>query len=143
MCRKRGPTKSVRTQFDPINVVNPELLQNQNSRGDILKVKIKLPQGRTKAVNTDLSFPMQAHVQFFVSFDEDDNDSTGDDDDVLCDDVPASSRETEHKDPLYEPENQYSSTSDVVIAAKAEIKSASRHSLFLLSIKSLSILSML
>ena len=117
MCRKRGPTKSVRTQFDPINVVNPELLQNQNSRGDILKVKIKLPQGRTKAVNTDLSFPTQAHVQFFVSFDEDDNDST------------------EHKDPLYEPENQYSSTSDVVIAAKAEIKSASRHSLFLLSIK--------
>ena len=106
-------TKSVRTQFDPINVVNPELLQNQNSRGDILKVKIKLPQGRTKAVNTDLSFPTQAHVQFFVSFDEDDNDSTGDDDDNgLCDDVPASSRETEHKDPLYEPENQYSSTSD-------------------------------
>ena len=83
MCRKRGPTKSVRTQFDPINVVNPELLQNQNSRGDILKVKIKLPQGRTKAVNTDLSF------QFFASFDEDYNDSTGDDDDVLCDDVPA------------------------------------------------------
>ena len=106
-------TKSVRTQFDPINVVNPELLQNQNSRGDILKVKIKLPQGRTKAVNTDLSFPTQAHVQFFVSFDEDDNDSTGDDeDDGLCDDVPASSRETEHKDPLYEPENQYSSSSD-------------------------------
>ena len=37
-------TKSVRTQFDPINVLNPELLQNQNSRGDILKVKIKLPR---------------------------------------------------------------------------------------------------
>ena len=89
------------------------MLQNQNSRGDILKVKIKLPQGRTKAVNTDLSFPMQEHVQFFVSFDEDDNDSTGDDDDDgLYDDVPASSHETEHKDPLYEPENQYSSTSD-------------------------------
>ena len=29
-------TKSVSTQFVPINVVNPELLQNQNSRGDIL-----------------------------------------------------------------------------------------------------------
>ena len=51
-------------------------------------------------------------MQFYVSFDEDDNDSTGDDDDGLCDDVPASSHDKEHKDPLYEPENQYSSTSD-------------------------------
>ena len=122
MDKSVGPelhTKSVRTQYDPMDIPNPET-RPKKSPGDILRVKVKLRQGRCKAVNTELSFPPQANEQFSVSFGDDDSDSNVDDDsDVNCDDLPESSRQTEN-DPVYALESQDSNTSDEEYLSKEE-----------------------
>ena len=105
--------KSVRTQYDPMDIPNPET-RSKKSPGDILRVKVNLRQGRCKAVNTELSFPRKRMCNFLfplATMTVIRMLTTTAMLTAICDDLPESSRQTEN-DPVYLPESQDSNTSE-------------------------------
>ena len=104
--------KSVRTQYNPLDLAdtNDEIVEK--SLTPILKVKIATPKNREKCTNTDLTFPPFANITF-----RNEREIAPD---QLCNDQTESEIEDfeidagKETDPLYEPFNSDFETDDDV-----------------------------